>query len=273
MIELATSYCHEREVTADYRQALHRVARSMQAAGITPLTLTDSVVNQWLAGLRQSPTTRSNYRRMGCTLSRYAAERGLLAGQYTGRIVKVKSRISPPIAWTSAELARLISAARAMPEYLRKGCPVSLFFEGFIRLLYETGVRFSDGLELKCRQLREGRLYVVQNKTGQPIGKILSHRLTEILTELSVLGGGQTFFRWALAERWVRIWFKRLCKSAKVNGTPKFLRRSGATYCEAKEPGSAKKFLGHLSEGLALKHYVDQTLLPDSCPTPLPIPE
>ena len=218
----------ERDVTPDYRQALARVAVSMDAAGITPSMLTDSVVNRWLASLPQSPTTRSNYRRMALTLWRFAADR----------------------------------------HTLKTGAPASLFFEAWVRCGYQTGLRFSDQLALKCSALRDDRLYVVMNKTGQPIGKRLNPRLVEILRQLSVHGDGQTIFSCHLNERWIRIHFARICKKAGLSGTPKWLRRTGATYVEAKQPGMAGKFLGHLSQGLADKHYIDKTLLPDACPVP-----
>lgn len=171
-----------------------------------------------------------------------------------------------------AELSRLISAASELKGTLRNGCPESLFFEAWIRAGFESGLRFSDLLTLRCSCLRESRLYVVANKTGVPIPKVLSPRCVEILTKLSVHSGGGEFFRPILSERWLRIRFNRLCKSAGLSGTPKWLRRSGATHCEIRQPGSAKKFLGHLSDGLAMKFYVDQTLLPDQCPSPPPIP-
>jgi integrase len=171
-----------------------------------------------------------------------------------------------------AELSTLISTAKKLDYSLRKGCPAALFFEGWIRTGFETGLRFSDLLSLRCDQLRGERLFVVANKTGVPIPKVLSGKCVDILRKLSVQGDGETFFRWALAERWLRIHFARLCKAAGMTGTPKWLRRSGATHCEIRQPGSAKKFLGHLSDGLAWKHYVDQTLLPDQCPAPPPIP-
>lgn len=270
MIEVASNYCNERGLSADYRTALHRVARSMKQGGVTPLTITDSLFNRWLNSLPQQQTTRSNYRRMGLTLWRAALDQEL-ASHPIGRVVRVKAIQKMPVAWSLGELSSLISHARKLQFNLRKGCPASLFFEGWIRCGYETGLRFSDLLSLQCNQLRGDRLFVCPNKTKVPDGKLLSPALVDILTKLRVQGDGQTFFRWALAERWIRIHFKRLCKQAGLDGTPKFLRRTGATYCERKQPGSAKRFLGHLSDGLAIKHYVDPTLLSDSCPTPPPI--
>lgn len=272
MREVASLYCGEREVSADYRQALHRVAASMQAAGVTPLTISDSSINQWLAGLRQSQTTRANYRRMALTLWRYAVDVGLAAHRI-GRVVKIKPRILPPVAWSMSELSSLLHHARLLQyRFKRSRCPASVFFEAWVRAGFETGLRFSDLLALRCDQLRGNRLFVTPNKTGRPIGKVLSGPCLKCLTHLSVLGDGKTFFAWAIAERRLRIYFSRLCQDAGLHGTPKFLRRSGATYCEKKQPGSAKLFLGHLSDGLAQKHYVDPTLIEDACPTPMPLP-
>lgn len=272
MVDLAISYCSEREVTPDYQQALLRVARSMQAAGIEPsVPNIESLTNRWLTSLKQSQTTRSNYRRMAWSLILFAIERRECQ-QFIGRPLRVKSKISPPVAWSMAELSTLIAASKKMSGTLRNECPESLFFEAWIRAGFETGLRFSDLLCLRCSCLRGDRLYVVANKTGVPIPKVLSARCTQILTELSVHSGGVEFFRPILSERWLRIRFARLCKSVGLTGTPKWLRRSGATHCEIRQPGSAKKFLGHLSDGLAMKHYVDQTLLPDQCPSPPPIP-
>ena len=122
MEELASCYCGEREVTDDYRQALMRVARSMRAAGIEPSVAEASLLNRWLAGLKQSPTTRANYRRMAMTLVRYAVDRRECL-QFNGRVVRVKQRLPPPVAWSMAELSTLISTTRKLDYSLRKGCP------------------------------------------------------------------------------------------------------------------------------------------------------
>ncbi len=270
MLSLAQQYCDEREVSADYRQALARVARSMEAAGITPSMLSDSVINRWLASLNQSATTRSNYRRMALTLWRYALDLRL-TDHPIGRVMRVKANTKTPIAWSADEMRRLILAARNMRDTLRSGCPANLFFEAFLRTGYETGLRFSDLLRLRVEQLRDHRLFVVQNKTGQPLAKVLSAECVSCLRDLSVLGDGKTFFLWALHHRWLRVHFRRLCHAAGVTGTPKWLRRTGATAVEAVSPGSAGRFLGHLSPGLAARFYVDPTLLPNACPTPPPI--
>ena len=155
-----------------------------------------------------------------------------------------------------------------MPRTLISGCPASLFFRAWILTGYYTGLRFGDQHHLRVDQLRGNRLHTIQHKTGQPLTKILPDEVVDLLGQLAEKGDGKTFFWWALKEHWLRVHFRRLCKEAGLSGTPKWLRRSGATACEAQSPGSASRFLGHRSPELALKHYVDASLLPNACPCP-----
>lgn len=271
-LAVASSYCDERPVTPDYRQMLHRVARSMKGSGLDPSSCSDSLTNRWLASLPQGATTRSNYRRGALTLRRFAFARGW-SPHYPTTVVKVKSQPQPPVAWTMAELSAVVAAARKLTYHFKRSrCSAALFFEGFIRVGFESGLRFSDILNLRKTQLREGRLYAVANKTGVAIPRRLSAACVDVLTKLGVLSSDGTFFRWAIAKKQLRAHFKKLCLSAGVQGTPRWLRRSGATHCEISQPGSAGRFLGHLSPGLAYRFYVDRTLLDEHCPSPPPIP-
>jgi hypothetical protein len=272
MIDVALHYCSERDLSADYRQALTRVARSMQASGITPLTLEDSVCNRWLLGAAPSQsTTRSNYRRMGLTLWRAALDLQL-ATHRIGRVARVKCRVAPPVAWSASELSRLLSHAEQMTGVFRaSGCPQSLFWRGWILTGYETGVRFRDLHYLQANQMRDCRLWVVQHKTGRPLGKQLSANCQSVLCDLAKLSTDGSLFRWALSRKHVFLHFRKLVKDAGLAGSSKFLRRSGATAVEMASPGAASKFLGHLSPGLAAKHYLDPTLLAERQPSPPPI--
>lgn len=268
MNDVALNYVVSRIVTSDYATALRRVAASMAGAGVTPLTITDSSFTRWMAGLPCSPTTRSNYRRMGLTLWRHAIDTGMTK-EIIGRIPKVKAPLAPPVAWSMDELANLLdSASKLTCRFKRSHCPASIFFRAWVLLGYETGLRFSDLLGLLSSAKRGGRLHAIVNKTGRPIGKTLSPECSSAVDALIELGDGRTIFRWAIAERRLRVYFAMLCRDAGVCGTPKFLRRSGATHCEKARPGSAQSFLGHLSPGLAQKHYVDPTLIEELCPSP-----
>lgn len=270
MLDVALKYCLEREVSADYRGALLRVARSMQATGITPLTIEDSEFNDWLTGLGRSATTRSNYRRMGLTLWRYAVEVGM-THQRIGRVKKIKAPVPPPIAWSIDEVRHLLNLASDQRGEFSSGCPKRLFWRAWVLLGYETGIRFRDMHDLRGTALRGRRLTVLQHKTQQPIGKCVSDECAHAIEELIARSPDGTVFKWALSRRWVIMHFKSLTSAAGIAGSTKWLRRSGATAVEAAHPGSAQRFLGHLSPGLAQKHYLDQSLLSDRVPSPPPL--
>ena len=254
-------------MSADYRQALLRVAASMNEAGVTPLTIQDSVFNTWLAGLSQSPTTRSNYRRMGLTLWRAAIDAGLTAN-HIGKIRPVKAPVLPPVAWSRDELFSLLNHIETLRGEFSSGCKQRAFWKAWVHLGYESGLRFGDMHELRCSSVRGRRLTVMQHKTQRPIGKVLSNDCSSALIDLMARSPDGTVFKWALSRRWVMVSFKGVCSGAGLPGSTKWLRRSGATAVEMASPGSAQRFLGHLSPGLAQKHYLDPSLLADSVPAP-----
>ncbi len=265
-----SQYLSRRDCCPDYRRHLERTVERLSASGITSVAnLTPDRINHWLDSLPCSRQTVSNYRRQACTVIRAAL--GPDAAHFIERVRRVKAPLAPPVAWTMDELSRLLHHARSMPGRLQSGCPAALFFTGWLLCGYGCGLRFSDLHNLRCHQIRNGRLHTVQSKTGDPLVVVLSPECARVLTELSVLSQDGTIFRWALGERWLRIRFARLCKAAGVAGTPKWMRRTGATWVEATQPGMASRFLGHRSPELAMRHYVDRSLLPNACPVPPPI--
>jgi integrase len=269
-LEVAKQHAAVNGVGKEYRDNLLRTARKLSAAGVDSVaTVNADRINKLLDSVQGSPSTVAANRRMVCTLIRAAL--GQRAGRIIDGIRRVKCSVPPPVAWSEKELEKLLAAADGMKRTLSSGCPASLFFRAWILTGYYTGLRFSDLLFLKTSQLRGDRLHHVISKTSQPFTKVLSQEVVALLRQLAdhpANVDGKTFFSWALKEHWLRIHFRRLCKQAGLEGTPKWLRRSGATACEAQSPGSASRYLAHRSPELALKYYVDASLLPDAMPTP-----
>ncbi len=267
---IVDEYVDSRDLCHNYRRHLMRTAERMSASGLTSVAdLTPQRVTRWLDSLPCSKTTRANYRRQALTIIRAALGPG--ATYFSEGVRRVKHSLPPPVAWTQEELSRLLHHARHLPGNLQSGCPVRVFFTAWLLTGYSCGLRFSDLLNLRSSQIREGRLYTVQSKTGDPLVQVLPHDCVKALSEIIELSPDGTVFRWALAEKWLRVRWDRLVKEAKVTGTCKWMRRTGATWVEATAPGQASRFLGHRSPELAMKHYVDRSLLPNSCPSPPPI--
>jgi integrase len=270
MTEVAESYLAERSVSKGYAKDLMRTARKMQAAGVTPLTIRDSLFNRWLLGLKLSAYTRANNRVMGLTLWRHALDLGL-TDQSIGRIVTVKRIFPPPVAWSMDELSKLLEHASNLSGSYKQQCPRRAYWRAWILLGYESGLRMTDLHDLRASAIRGNRLWTIAHKTGAPVGKRLTSDCAAAVADLVVRGDGQTVFKWLLCNDRTTINFRKLCDEAGVRGTSKYLRRSGATHVEIAQPGSARAFLGHRSIGLAEKHYIDSTLLPDRTPCPPPI--
>lgn len=224
-------------------------------------------LNKWLFELQCSEITRSNFRRQALTICREAL--GEKFPDFSSRIRRVKVPRKIPVAWSMDELRQLIQTAAKLPgKFNGSKCPAKLYFTAWILLAWETGLRWGDQWELRASQLRGDRLFVIQSKTKNPIGKRLSLQCVELLAQMIRLSPDGTVFKWAINERNARVRWKKLIARAGLIGTPKFLRRSGATYVEAQQPGAASVFLGHRSAELAEKNYIDPTLLPDRSPRP-----
>lgn len=56
-------------------------------------------------------------------------------------------------------------------------------------------------------------------------------------------------------------WFARLVLASGIRpGGTRRIRRGGASEVEKHQPGTAGRFLGHLTPGLAARHYLDPTI-------------
>lgn len=266
-------------LSVKYAWGLSKVARSLEDFGILDSSvIRPEIFNNWLRSLHQSPTTRSNYRRMGLRLWRHALAIGCDAHRIE-TIIRVKTKLKIPVAWSSPELTALATAASSMTGRFPRGsrlqrksgtqCVRRNFWVAWVLVGYESGLRQGDLYNLQRANLRGNRLFCVMNKTLVPVGKALSPEAAAAAHAMLKDSPDGTMFRWALSRKHLFIQFLALVASAGLEGTTKYLRRSGATHCEMVSPGSAPGFLGHLSgSALAKKHYLDPTLLAECQPQP-----
>lgn len=261
-------YISQRTLSRDYERDLRRTVERLASIGVSSLTgpSVSVVINKWLASI-QNTNTRAKSRRAVVTLCHACGWNRCRS--VADSLVRVKTIVPPPVAYTMKEMEKLLESARNEAGFFRSsGCSRALWCESFILACYETGLRFSDVFGLHSSSVRGQRLSVVQHKTGRFIHKRISSRLAHLLSELSSKSSDGSIFSWAVKVKWGRAALRKCWKRAGLPGTPKFLRRTGATMCEAMERGSAREFLGHLSIGLAERHYIDSSLLPERCPSP-----
>lgn len=108
-----------------------------------------------------------------------------------------------------------------------------------------------------------GRLVCVVSKTGRLFDCQLP---VDAVAAIEATWPERRALIFPLSRKTCCRWWKEACRLAGCPGTPKWLRRSGATAVESQRPGSAKEFLGHATDGLAARHYIDPRQLPSTRP-------
>jgi site-specific recombinase XerD len=214
--------------------------------------LNDNTVNRWLMDMQKTDLSRNSIkskRRGLMTLWRAAFEQELIH-EFPRRVRRIKCPANIPRCWSSAQLETLMAAAMATPGNwgrASKGAHIARadWWVAWILVNYNSGLRLSDMLRIERDQIMDdGRFTVVQHKTGKPIDcrlppeAISAVDKTSAKTRKRIFGG-------VLNQRTIQEEFKFLLYRAKLPGSIKWLRKSGATHCEALTPGSASQFLGH----------------------------
>jgi integrase len=253
------------------------------AGGVLPLaSLTDDLVNNWLV-LRQksglSPDTVHGDRAKILAIWRAAAEAELCAPP--GKVRRIKRPRKIPRAFTHEAIVALLHVARRLRgtmKYKRAdgkwhdtGVLRRLYWPSWINAAYDCGLRRSNQMIIERNWIMPyeggGILGVTMPKTGRTI--VIRFR-PDTMADIDALCNGRTtgpiWFDYPTRRVWCQA-FKRLCKSAGVDGTAKWLRRSGASYT-AREYGreAAKRFLGHASDTVADASYIDPLI---ACPAPV----
>jgi integrase len=265
---VAIKYLNHHDFSRDYARSLIRVAESFDAYCRIPPAEDSSLFSGWLKSLPLSNTTKTNYRRMMVTLIKWGNLHHL-CDYDTDLLPRVKQKKLPTIAWTEKEVLKLYKSVTRCNKRFQTGCPERLYWQTFILVGYETGIRLGDLLTLTHDRVRGNRLYITHSKTGVASAKCITKYATRCVNKMICLSTDDTVLGWALSRKYVTIKFASLVRNAGLSGTIKYLRRSGATHCEKHQPGSASRFLGHISgQALARRNYIDWTQLSESIPRP-----
>jgi integrase len=272
MDELLEQYVALHSMCSEYRKHMARTVRLLVKTGIeSPSQFSPQSIARFLESFRgKSSSTIAGYRRVALTLWRYAVEQGLATGPVVARPVRV--HMQPVRAWSGSDLSTLVKQAEGTPGEFRSGCPKAAFLKAWILLGFESGLRAGDLHELKVAHfsLDYSVLSTYAHKTGESIDRRLSPYCASAVSDLASLSPDGHLFKWAIGRRWLKRHFSALVRSCHLPGSIKWLRRTGATACEAQSPGSSTAYCGHRTAGLSLRHYVDRSQI-KSQPTPPPI--
>jgi len=270
LFALLNQYLSERDCSTHYRDSLRRTVRKARVYGIeNTCQILPDAVNQWLRGLEVGPTTRANIRREFLTLWRYAYEEGL-TNEPPRRVTRYSPAMSPPEAYSSDDLARMMECAEqdATPVGGTTNARVCDVIPPWVGLAYDTGLRFTDVLEMRKGQVRRGCVCVTARKTGKASTKAVSDDTASLLRRLAMLSPDDTLWLWCFTRRRAFRTWRAFLDRHVFRGSSRWLRRSCATYSEQQEAGAATRILDHSAPHLARQHYIDVTLLKPPAPPP-----
>lgn len=260
---LLDRYLREREASPRYEESLRRTVRKAASYGLLLVCqLTPETANDFLRSLDLSPTTRGNIRRELLTLWRYAFDEGITDSQPV-RVMRIKQRRAPPMAWDYDTLTRLLDSAESDRRWIstRVAMPWSLVMPAWISVGFDTALRFTDILMLNQSQIKNECVSIAAAKTGKmTIRKLSAYSLAAIDSLLALSPDGSVFL-WCVTRRRMLLKWASFVKENQCGGSSRWLRRSAATFVEASKPGTATQFLSHSNPALARMHYLDQTLL------------
>lgn len=229
--------------------------------------LEDDAVNRWLASLLDDGLARPSvkgHRGNLLSLWRCAFERDLVKLP-PRRVRKIKCPRTLPEAWKLEQLQQLLAAAEKMPGCFRF---VPLAWSSYLRAIiltaWDSGLRLSDLLTLRFDQIgSDGALVVTQSKTGGPI---LRRLRPETMAAIAATEHARRELVFGFVQgRQVMQVFGRLTKLAGLSGGTKKIRKSGASHVPRED---AKEYLGHLSDYLAGRHYIDPRMSAKEPPLP-----
>lgn len=259
LIELATRYNNRCGGSPGYLHQWLMLLKRLpwEVADLTPDRI-DAYLTDALTHL--SASTVHRHRRMLGLLMRFAYDEGLLNVSTVPRqLRRVKVPPPRPVAWTHAEIAKLIATAESLPRGT-KHCAYATLMPAWILAAYDTGLRTEDLRALRWDAIRGNHACISQSKTGEPHVVAVSDRTLRAIHHLP-RNGPSVFGGLISGVQIIRI-MRRAVKQAGLTGSTKYLRRSGATYCEMSGLDSSGH-LGHRSPGMK-KYYVDRLLVAHS---------
>lgn len=194
--------------------------------------------------------------------------------EYPRRVRKVKVPRKVPSAFSQEQLRAVVEAAALIGGAYEGGTiPRGLWWNAFLRTAFDTGLRRSDLLALRRAQIGAGGVLAVpiaKLNGSEHVCRVRPSTLAAI--EATFPPARSLLFPWSMTKRMFFLHFHKICNLAGISSTKGLgmhqVRRTGATFIEAHQPGIAGRFLGHLTPGLAERHYIDPRIRLEAIPLP-----
>lgn len=251
LVTLANRYVSSKIVCREHAAQVRRVAA--RCGQLSPDRI-NVYLKRRLAEV--SPVTAKNERGLLLALWRFAYESRLLEDIPRG-IVKIKPPRQPTRAWTVDEMKHLLAAADATRGWLRSGAKRSEFLRAWILIGYASGARFGDIWRFHREHLDGEVLRWTQHKTGEPISKVLDRATLRAIDAMLAHSPDGRIVGWACSRGQAMRIMRGLLTSCGLDGSSKWLRRSGATHIEIASPGAGRHHCGHRTASMVERSYFD----------------
>lgn len=272
---LLARYAQANDVEMGTLNWLRTVARRFSKFLKRPATIADlneNTVNGWLTAILAEGLGRitvKSYRGAIIMLWRFAADENLCDAPRKIKTIKVPKAV--PLAWSVAEVRRLLAQAQAMPGYYECGVAKAAFWAAFILVLWDSAVRLGDLLKLRWDEIGASGLVVKsQKKTGWPTAFRLSESTIAALGKIRRVDE-PLIFGGVVCRDTVFATMRKLTAGAGLKGGSKKVRKSAASEVERMRPGDATRLLGHKTPTMARDFYVDPRIAQADPPRPTPL--
>ena len=192
---------------AKYRRLATGLQEFAAEIGVSDLrSLTQDQVRDFRQSWKLAPRTVSKTLEKLRSFFRFCVENGWLQASPAKNIKPPQVRQNPTLPFSDAEVAKILVHAKPKEAV-------------FFRLLLHSGLRILDAATLRPERIQDGKLFLYQQKTGQPVWIPLPPDLVQDLGSLRLTGG--FYFavesdKPASVAEYYRVRLKKAAKKAEV---------------------------------------------------------
>lgn len=241
--------------------------------GIYASDLSPEFVDSWLRWLTKGHLSRHTIRsrRRHILILWRAAHIAGHTQEPPGKLRIVKAPALPPTCWSIDEMREILKVASSLRGYYSQlGCFRSDWWQGAIRLDWDTAVRSCDLFELKSSDIHSNNsIVLVQKKTSRwHVVRIHDSTLRHVKNYRR--DDDSRLTPWVMSKNHFTDEFGDIVRKAGLSGTFKRIRSSSASNVEARYPGAGASHLGHVSRqaAVAVNHYLDPRIVAERRPMP-----
>lgn len=254
--DVAPEYLAQRQVSSHYAGHVRAIASRAGKLEVKSL-------NAYLLRRMDSVSgiTVRHERTVCLSLWRWAFDQGLFDTAPRG-VMRMRAKKKPTRAWTVDQIRGIVAACdKLRGRRLRSGADLGEFLRAWVLLAYESGARRGDVFSFRREHLEGDTLAWTQSKTGDPLVRPLSPACVAAAEAMLAKSRDGTILGWACGGRRSMQIMSSLLRSCGLDGSSKWLRRSGATHVEMAQPGGGRLHLGHRSPALFEAAYCDWSQL------------